>query len=264
MALSAGCASEDAAVSKSDASRQIVDIVIDEHPDFLILGIRGNQTLIYSEEKPADPQKIILVFPDTSLEGVKGRFVPPDNEVIRSIIASEHVENETAMATVYIALKSVWSYTVSTSNGDLQVTFPKKTALPEKITPQPEPANTRAEPQPAKPVQKSVPVATALRSITVETLENSVAVNVKANGTIRNYKAFTMVNPDRIVFDIYNLKSPHHKEQTIALPSKWTKRIRYYGHPNKLRLVIDALNISDSKYSSISTDSGLLINVGAK
>ena len=40
-----GCASQDAAVTGSKESRQIVDMIIDENPDSLILSIRGNQKL---------------------------------------------------------------------------------------------------------------------------------------------------------------------------------------------------------------------------
>jgi hypothetical protein len=262
--LSVGCAAHDAAVPDSKVSRQIVDIIINDNPDSLILGIRGNHKLTHEEKKPVEPKNIVLFFPATSLDGVKGRFVPPDNEIIRTIITSEHFENETTNSIVYITLKSVSTYTLTNDKEKLQVTFPKNPVLPQNITPPPKPADHKPEPQPAEPAPNSVPAATALKTVTAETLENTIAVNVKANGTIKNYKAFTMVNPDRIVFDIYNIKSPHHNEQKLVVQSKWIKRIRHYGHPNKLRLVIEALNISDSKYSSVSTDSGLLIKVGAK
>jgi hypothetical protein len=109
-----------------------------------------------------------------------------------------------------------------------------------------------------------VPAATALRTVDIEALENNVTVNIKADGKIKKYKAFRLINPDRIVFDLYNIKSPYHKEQKMVVQSKWIKRIRYFGHPNKLRLVIDTLNHSVSKYSSVSTDTGLIIHVGSE
>ena len=264
IALTIGCASQNSAVSRSNESRQIVDIVIDENPDSLILGIRGNQNLTHKEDRQVDPKKIVLFFPATSWDGFKGQFFPPVNEFIRTIITNEQVENETTNATIYIMLKSVSPYTVTSDFEKLQITFPKNSTLPKKIVPQQKPAENKPEPQLAKLTRKSEPIATALRSVTTETREDTATVKVKANGAIKNYKAFTLVNPDRIVFDIYNIKSPNHKEQKIAVQSKWIKQIRYYGHPNKLRLVIEALNISDSKYSSESTDSGLLISVGAK
>lgn len=151
-------------------------------------------------------------------------------------------------------------YELTPDTDGLPVTFPRNPALPSKIKPQKKPAEIKPEP---RPVQKSVPVATVLRAVTTETLENTVAVNVKADGTIKEYKTFSMGNPDRIVFDLYNIKSPYHKEQKIVVQFKWIKRIRYFGHPNKLRLVIETLNYAASKYSSVSTDTGLIIHVGS-
>ena len=63
IALSVGCASQNAAVSSNSESRQIVDIVIDENPDSLILGIRGNQNLTHKEDKQVDPKKIVFFSP---------------------------------------------------------------------------------------------------------------------------------------------------------------------------------------------------------
>jgi hypothetical protein len=264
IALSVGCASQDAAVSGSNESRQIVDIIIDENPDSLILSIRGNQKLTHTEDRQVDSNKIVLYFPATGLDGVRGRFVPPDNEIISSIITTERFENETTNSTVYIALKLNLPYAITPDKDRLLVTFSKKPTFPEKIKPQKKPAKAKSEPQSAKPAKLSVPVATALQTVSTEALEKSVAVNIKADGKIKKYNVFTLINPDRIVFDLYGIKSPYYKEQKIAVQSEWIKRIRYFGYPHKLRLVIETLNPSASKYSSVSTDTGLLINVGAK
>jgi hypothetical protein len=262
--LSAGCSSQDAAVSGSNESRQIVDIIIDENPDSLILGIRGNQKLIHTENRQADPEQIVLYFPDTGLDSVRGRFVPPDNEIISSIIATERVENETTNSTIYIALKLDSPYAITPDKDRLLITFSKKPTLPEKNKPQKKPAKDKPEPQSAKPAIQSVPVATALRTVHTEALENSVAVKIEADGTIKKYKAFRLINPDRIVFDLYGIKSPYYKEQKIAVQSEWIKRIRYFGYPHKLRLVIETLKNSGSTYSTVPSDTGLIIHVGAK
>ena len=262
--LSVGCASQDAAVSGSNEPSQIVDIIIHEDHKSLILSIRGNQTLTPTEDRQIEPKKIELYFPATGLDSVRGRFVPPDNEIISSIIIIEDDENETINSTIYIALKVDSPYTVTPDKDGLLITFNKTPALPEKNIPQTPPAEKNLEPQLAKPAQKSLPIATVLRRVTAESLENAVEVNVQADGPIKEYKAFTVVNPDRIVFDLYNIKSPQQQEQKIAVQSKWIKRIRYYGHPDKLRLVIETHREYLSQYSSSPTDTGLIIHVGSK
>jgi len=87
-------------------------------------------------------------------------------------------------------------------------------------------------------------------------------VKVAADGTIKNYNDFTLVEPDRIVFDLYQIKSPQVKEQKIAVQSKWIKQIRYFGHTDKLRLVIETHPEYRPTYSSTSINTGLIIKVG--
>lgn len=57
IALSVGCASQDATVSNSNESRQIVDIIIDEIPDSLILSIRGNKKLAHTEDRQVENRR---------------------------------------------------------------------------------------------------------------------------------------------------------------------------------------------------------------
>ena len=197
-----GCASHEAAVTGSKESRQIVDMIIDENPDSLILSIRGNQKLTHTENRQVDPKKIVLFFPATGLDSVKGRFVPPDNDIISSIITTERVENETTNSIIYIALKLDSPYAITPDKDRLQVTFSKRPNLSEKIKPQKKPAKNKPEPQSAKPAKQSVPAATALRTVDIEALENNVTVNIKADGKIKNNKDFRLINPERIVFDI--------------------------------------------------------------
>ena len=61
---------------------------------------------------------------------------------------------------------------------------------------------------------------------------------------------------------MYNIKSPNKKEQILTVESKWINRIRYFGHKDKARLVIDTYKKYLSKYSLHPTDNGLLIHVG--
>lgn len=265
-AVISGCASNDAAVTGAGHEpRQIVDIIMDESPDSLILSIRGNHQLTPTENKQGNPKTIKLLFPATGLDGVRGRFVPPDNDIISSITAYEHLDNETLNSTITIALKSGSTYAVTTEMAGVQITFSKNHRQPEKkIESRPKPVKNKTAPPLAAPVQREAPPATVLKTVSTDVFKTRVAVNVLADGSIKKYKAFTLRNPDRYVFDLFNVKSPHRKEQKIAVPSKWIKQIRYYGHPYKLRLVIETHNHADSAYSILPSDSGLTVHVGEK
>ena len=152
-----GCASHDPAVPDSNEFRQIVDIIIDENPDALILSIRGNEKLAHTEDRRVDSKKIVLIFPATRLDRVKGRFVPPDNDIISSIITNERVEeNETINSIIIIALKLASPYAVTPDKDGLQITFPKKPALPKKTKPPEKPTGKKTEPPLAKPAKQSL------------------------------------------------------------------------------------------------------------
>lgn len=49
----------------------------------------------------------------------------------------------------------------------------------------------------------------------------------------------------------------------MAVESKWVRKIRYFGHPDKLRLVIETHDEYPSNYASFPTPTGLFIQVGA-
>jgi len=150
-------------------------------------------------------------------------------------------------------------YDLIPADAELQIIFPKAIAFSKDTKPQKKIAGKKIE---LKLPEISLAAATSLKTVTATALKNNVAVNVKADGPIKNYQLFTIDNPARIVFDMYNIKSPYKKEQIIVVESKWVKRIRHFGHPDRVRLVLDTNKESLSKYSAYPTDTGLLINVG--
>ncbi|MGA9478542.1 MAG: type IV pilus secretin PilQ, partial [Desulfobacterales bacterium] len=89
-------------------------------------------------------------------------------------------------------------------------------------------------------------------------------LNVTADGTIKNYKSFVLYNPARIVFDIPNLKSTHTGEQVVQANTEWIRQARYYGYPDKVRLVIDTEKNYLKNYTATPLASGMTIQVGSE
>ena len=259
LALLPGCSSYRAADGSSPNARRIVDLVINENSTSLILTIKGNGPLAYTASMPAAPNVILIQFPDTGLKLSRNRFQPPENEFISVIKTGEIDENNTTTSNILIGLKKEAPYDLVPVEAGLQVVFSKSPALSGSAKLLQETADP--EPQP-KPIQQYMPAATILKTITSKSLADNFVVDVEADGAIKNYKTFTMKNPPRIVFDFYQVKSAYRNEQRVAVESKWVKRIRYFGHPDKLRLVIETYNDYISKYSSVPTDTGLLIYIG--
>lgn len=259
LALLLGCSSHRAADRPSTNARRIVDLVITETSSSLILTIKGNRPLDYTAGMPADPKAILIQFPATGLKLGRNRFQPPENEFISVIKTGKIDKNNTTTSSILISLKKEAPYDLVPVESGLQVVFPKSPALSGSARTRPETVD--AVPQP-RPIQKNMPVATLLKTIKSKSLTDNFVVDVEANGTIKYYKTFTMKNPARIVFDLYQIKCAYQDEQRVAVESKWVKRIRYFGHPDKLRLVIETYNEYISKYSSVSTDTGLMIYIG--
>ena len=259
LALLPGCSSHMAAQGPSHNAKRIVDLVIHENSTSLILTIKGNRSLTYTAGISEAPKGILIQFADTGLELNRNRFQPPGNEFISAIRTGETDANDGTTSNIFIGLKKETPYDLVPVENGLQVVFNKTASLANDIRPRTETVGSTPQ---SNAVPQSVPFATRLQSISVESHEAMAVVNIKADGTIKNFRDFTMDNPARIVFDLQNLKCSHDDEQKIAVRSQWVKQIRYFGHPDKLRLVIETSKKYLSNYSSLPTDTGLLIQVG--
>ena len=259
-----GCASNKAAEVNTEGKKLITDITTNEDTQSTVVSVRSNGLLTYKSIKQVFPLGVLFFFPETSLDKIKKIYEPPDNDIINSISAKEIIEDDkTITSRIFISLKRDVAYDVSPDQTGLHISFPKKGVVANQT--QPKAAKEEPKQQQPQPLaKKSAPKATRLKSVSATALQKNVVVNVQADGTIVNYKSFTIDNPPRIVIDMFNLKSPFDKEQRIVVKSKWLKKIRYFGHPDKVRVVLETPKAYVSKYSATPIDNGLLIHVGQK
>jgi type IV pilus assembly protein PilQ len=245
-----GCASHKAADVEPVKTKIITDIVTSENSESVMVTIKGDRLRNYMVMKQASPRGLVLYFPETTLQNAKPPAIPPNIQYIRSIESKEIVEGQTTKTRVFIALTMDRVYDLIPFEGGLNISFPK-VSVPLK-----------ASPQQGELPAKDAPQATTLKAVTAKSLEHSVAVNVEADGTIFNYKAFTLEDPARIVFDMFDIKSPFNGQQKLDVTSQWIKRIRHFGYPDKVRLVLDTESAYLEKYTASPTQNGLMIHVG--
>jgi len=267
MVLFLGCASHQKADLSFPGHKRVTNMMISKNHESLILTIEGNRPLTYTAEKMLVPMGVVLKFPDTSLELSRRIYVPPENEIISSVKADENIEGQTTTARIFISLKKDSPYDLSADAGRLTVTFPAAGALSDDAQPEGELIEKKPEPEPEKqsepaPVQYRRPTANYLKTVTATAFNDKITVEVKADGVINDYKSFTLDRPPRIVFDLYNLKSPYKTQQIVSVASPWVQRIRHFAHPDKVRLVLETQKSYLSKYSALASDTGLLIDVG--
>ena len=257
------CVSPNAAnIKTAEGTKLITDIITSEDAQSTIVTVKGNEPLAYSATKQEIPLGLLVDFPQTALGNVKTVYYPPQNDHLNSIRATQ-VKEGGVTSQVFIALKQDLTYSIKPDDTGLHIHFAKTdhptiettTAdIPEEkveIIPEPEPQHAPLSP------------ATRITSVTATPLKKNVVIDIKADGTIKNYKSFTIAgNPSRIVYDLYDLKSPHKQEQQIAVNSDWVSGIRYYGHPEKIRMVLETTDANLSEFSAVPADDGLLIYVG--
>ncbi len=266
----AGCASNKADVEKLDdvevsiAPNLITDIITAEDSTSSTVLVKGNRYLTYTSIKQDIPLGILFYFHETDLgESIQPTFTP-ESDIISSIEASQLPDQE-GTSRILISLKRDIPYEVIPDDTGIKISFLKASDLKETgisadLTEDKKEALGAI--QAAKLVDAGIPAATRLKSVYALKYEENIKVNVNADGVIKNYRSFTIKSPARIVFDIYNIKSPFKKQKTVPVNSKWVSRVRHYGYPDKVRVVLDTKKKYLSAFSAYPVETGLEIHVG--
>ncbi|MFC1812067.1 type IV pilus secretin PilQ [Thermodesulfobacteriota bacterium] len=270
MVIIAGCvASKTAKKADSDVqdtaeSKIIKEIITGEDSESSMVMIRGNRLLTYTSVKQPYPLGVLLYFPETALENIE-KEMTLESDIVEAINASELSDNGQT-ARIEILLKKDITYEINREDTGIVISFSKAgetvTAAEPEVT-QEELSTETADVSEEMPSEESMLAATQLESVEAMQLEKSVKVFVRADGAIKDYKSFTIESPARIVFDMFNIKSPHKKQQVIPVDSEWIKNIRHYGYPDKVRLVLDTNKPYLYAYSAFADPNGLTINVGS-
>ncbi|MGB9437659.1 MAG: AMIN domain-containing protein, partial [Desulfobacterales bacterium] len=257
----AACVSQNTANVKTvGESKLITDIVTSEDAQSTIVTVKGNDTLTYTAIKQELPLGLLVHFPETALDNIKPVYYPPENDALNSIRATQ-IEEEGVTSRIFISLKQDFTYSLRPDDTGLHIYFSKTDSPAVESTTQ-EVQVEKVETTPEPEIAPALP-ATRIISVAATPLKKNVVIDVKADGTIKNYKSFTIAgDPSRIVYDFYGLKSSHKNEQRITVKSDWVSGIRYYGHPDKIRMVLETEKAHLSEFAASPADDGLLIYVG--
>ncbi|MCF8050972.1 MAG: type IV pilus secretin PilQ [Desulfobacterales bacterium] len=274
LAVLTGCAqstavkptTDEASSEAVEAGKKITGIRSAESAEAATVTIEGNQGLAYTSVKQPFPAGVVFYFPDTalSLTDVDTDSIQ-DSAVIESIQTSEMTEKGVT-ARVEILLKEDVAYEVDSIDGRLNVTFPiaeKEGAMDASIAETEAEAEKKAGPEAQLPMEPpSGPPATKLESVTTAAMEDGLKVYVNADGVIKDYKTFTVTNPARIVFDIYGVKADTRKEEQQQVGTRWVRRVRHFGYPDRVRMVLDTRPAYLDQYRAFPTNDGLMVLVG--
>jgi len=253
-----GCNSNNVSTETQLPPKSITEILVNEEVKSWNCVVKGNIALTFSAINHISPAGVLLYFPDTMLAIPAADIIVPANEIISSIEANEFTNGNLKNSRIFIGLNSDRPYSMSPDENGLKISFPKSLAEPPEIAAIFRSSETSA----VEDGDQDIASVNLLKTVTATPLEKNIIVNVNADASITDYHSFTIENPARIVFDIYNLKSLHQEDRSIAVDSKLVKRIRYNTYPDKIRLVLDTQKQFLTEYFSFPTGSGLLIYVG--
>jgi len=246
-------------------SAAITGISASEGLDTVEVRIVGNTLLTFTSVKQPSPLGVVLYFPKTRLQNADSEYAV-QSEPVEKITVATPQEADLPLR-IEIALTRDVPYDVLREDQGLKVVFPKPvktthTETAEKPAPDPQLAAKPADAVPAKDRFSGMPAPTHLETVKAVPIENGVRVEVAADGPILNYTSFTVEDPPRIVFDIPAVKSPFKREMLVPVESRFVKRIRYYGYPDKVRVVLDVEKAFMAAFKAETVETGLSIRVG--
>ncbi|MCP4106723.1 MAG: type IV pilus secretin PilQ [Desulfobacteraceae bacterium] len=264
--------------------KRITEMTVNEDAESINLLVKANRLLTYTSVKQPFPPTVILYFSNTFLDigrspSPKEYKIDMPGSVISSAIISE--ENGTgrskpgSTSKIEISLKKDVPYNIIREGSGLKISFSKNPAPGQWPAASSNNSGTDSSGlwQPAGGQQPVIGIrqpadsyhtASRLQSVYATKLEDGLKVFVGADGTITNYKVFTIGSPASIVFDIFDIKSPYKNEKKVAVDTRWVRQVRYFGYPDRLRLILDTEKIFLHNFSAYPVDNGLLIHVGGK
>jgi type IV pilus assembly protein PilQ len=263
-----GCAGN-AAITTADKSnvsennlKQISQVAVSEDEKSVLLSITGSSDLLFSDIRRTAPPEVTFYFPSTQLVGVQDQYdvgVDPVKQISTSAVVAD---GQTAKVTVSLNNDAV--YSIEQSEQGLSIAFSKEAVVEETAQAESAPEKTTASITDEVAAISAAPKGTCIETVDVEKRSDGVDVLISADGKIQDYTAFTIDNPPRIVFDIFNIDSPYKGLQKVVVDSKWVTGLRHFCYPDKLRLVLDTDRAYMTSFSSKPTKNGLIISVSEK
>ncbi|MEW5910030.1 MAG: type IV pilus secretin PilQ [Thermodesulfobacteriota bacterium] len=235
---------------------QITEIATSETPETVDVVIKASGMLTYTAVKQPSPMSVVLYLPKTTWGNLQNEYPVGKSPVEKISIVNP--KDKGLPLRIEIALSSDTVYQATPDGNDLKLSFPKPAKTKESAIEKPV---VKENGKKENRWESSRP-GSNLESIKTRDIEKGIQINLVADGPITGYNAFTVDDPARIVLDIPNLKSPYKREKMIPVQSPYVKQIRYYGYPDKIRVVLDVDKAQLGSFTTDTTKNGLEIKVG--
>ena len=257
-----GCAYDHPATQKLiEPKRMINDIMTIQTANSLTVVVQGDQPLTYTFMQQDSPQELVIKFADTAFDRLGPVYFPPDNFAVHSIRTVQIPENDME-AGVVLGLKGSTPYQLVPEGNSLKVVFTKTT--PPAQSSSSRRSQQTAKKRPPSPVANTATASGILKEVNVTSQGSGVTVHMRVDGQVKNYKTFTIDDPPTamIVVDLLGLRSAFRGEQKIPVEGNIVKLVRHFGHPEKVRVVVETEKAHLKDFSVEPVENGIVLKVG--
>lgn len=228
------------------------------------LVIKLTSPATYTSYKTASPLRLVIDFSQVT-QGNLSAPVVVNKGNFKTVTASRFDTDAGVLTRVEIELVTDSEALITTlpaNPGELIISFPSLTTTVTPDIPEYKPV---AASEPPNTVQDLAPAPgsdASFRTLSAITVSNNT-ITLVLDGEINDFKTFRLNKPERYVVDLINVKSGL-SSRLLPLNASGVASARIGLYPDKLRVVLDAVNGTFPEATSVKTDKGIVITLDVK
>lgn len=247
----------------ADARVDAVDVAADgDSADVAIRSASFKQKPEFSLFRLQNPARVVVDVPGADVSGLS---TPAPRGLVTAITTTQFRGRTGPVGRVVIVLAKEADVDAQWQNGAIVVQ-----ARPSTSTSTPAPAPTAASIKPAAgetPVivlegDSEAAVGHRLQDVIAKDQDGGALVQLKTDGQVARYEVDEVVDPPRLVIDLYGVATDGNSERAFAGTA--LKGARIGKHGDKTRIVLDARGSTLPRYDVASTGEGLAILFSGK
>ena len=262
--------SPDSAISAEqvDAKKlaEIESVVATGVGSFTELHIKLTSPATYTSYKTTSPLRLVLDLSQVT-QGHTSSPVIINKGNFKNVIASRFDTDAGVLTRLEIELVNDSEAQISAlpdKPGELKISFPALAAGASAVK-QDSTATPSGVAEQAPAATETVPSSgneTLSRTLTAITVDKNI-ITLALDGIISDFKTFRLNKPERYVVDLINVKSGL-PTRLLPLNASGVASARIGLYPDKVRIVLDAVNESFPEATAAKTDKGVVITLETK
>lgn len=231
------------------------------------LSIKLTSPATYTSYKTASPLRLVIDLSQVS-QGNISEPVIVNKGNFKTVTASRFDTDAGVLTRLEIGLiddSEAVITTLPSNPGEIKISFPGLAEISSNL-PLKDSIAKLAETDGALPLAtNSAPAdnkAVALSTLTAISVDNN-AITFAIDGSVKDFKTFRLNKPERFVVDLMNVKSGL-QSRLIPLNASGIASARIGLYPDKVRVVLDAVNGTFPETTVVQTDKGVIISLDAK